>query len=533
MSIVVTCSCTRTYHLPDRYAGKRCRCRECGKKIEVPSTQVEAARVEGAQEAKARRQAKAERRARRAKAKDDPSRATTRRLSSQDREILGERRRIRSSQRARVQSESMHQLAPMTLSGDLAVAPPRKKPAPEPVQSKTTKAPKAPKPPEAPKTSKREAKRGEASGATSTRKGPRSSKKKGSRDAKKGSRGAKEPADRAERRAKGKAEAGPLPRSRKNKRKKQKKQEAVARATTSRAREGRAKAEAARGKRAAAVAPGRRRERDDEVAAPRGRKPAHRLPVVIGIAGALCLGIGLVIGGLVGSRGGAPSPALAKRLDGLDALKANRQWAAAEAEVVRLVAELEAAGDTDGLARVRATSGAIKKMAVLSAIEDEETRLLNLLPYATDADPAVRLGVAHELRALAEADEAQRALVALAGDADPRVAEAARHGLVQVGGPHSIPYLGRTIEETAASGHKLGDVALERALELYEPEIVPVLITALKHRANAPANVLRAILDRLAELPDASAKDAVTPFTTHADEGVAAAAKAALEAIGG
>ena len=38
MSIVVTCECTMTYKLPSRYAGKRCRCRECGRLFKVPKS---------------------------------------------------------------------------------------------------------------------------------------------------------------------------------------------------------------------------------------------------------------------------------------------------------------------------------------------------------------------------------------------------------------------------------------------------------------------------------------------------------------
>ena len=37
MSIEVSCDCQMTYRLPDRFAGKRCRCRECGDSIRIPS----------------------------------------------------------------------------------------------------------------------------------------------------------------------------------------------------------------------------------------------------------------------------------------------------------------------------------------------------------------------------------------------------------------------------------------------------------------------------------------------------------------
>ncbi len=529
MSIVVTCSCTRTYRLPDRYAGKRCRCRDCGKKIEVP-TESEA-EAEAHAPARARR-SKGARRSRGSR-KDDPSR-TTRRLSSQDQEILGERRRLRSSHRARPisRSESMHQLAPMTLSGDLPIAPPPKK-KPAAAATKTVE-PERKRKKDAPRTGRARKDRSEPtkSPASKGSKNPKASK--GSR-ASKGTKAAqdKKKGKKKDRKA-AKAAAPTTTRSSRAKGGSATKGKAEAEPRSARKTGKRGKVDA---RRVAAAQTGKRRSReDDDVAVRGGRKPApYRLPVVIGIAGALCLGIGLVIGGLFASgKDGAVAPAVAARLAELDALKANRQWAAAEAEVTKLQAELEAAGDSDGLARLRAASTSIKKMAALAGIEDEETRVLNLVTYASDADPAVRLGVAHELRPLAEGSEdAQRALAALAADADARVAEAARHGLVQAGGPLAIPYLARTIEETAASGHKLGDVALERALELSDPAVVPVLVTALKHRASAPPKVLTAILSRLEEYGDPSVKDAVAPFTSNADEAVAAAARAVLESIGG
>lgn len=100
MSIVVTCSCSRTYRLPDRYAGKKARCRDCGEPIEVPTQEDDAV------EKPAQKRKKGESRSSRSKAdrkadKAEKARDATRRLNSQDREIIGERRNLRASDRKR------------------------------------------------------------------------------------------------------------------------------------------------------------------------------------------------------------------------------------------------------------------------------------------------------------------------------------------------------------------------------------------------------------------------------------------------
>lgn len=483
MSIVVTCSCTKTYRLPNRYAGKRCRCRDCGRKIAVPPTA----------EAIVEEPAKAEKkRERRRKRKDDPSK-TTRRLSSQDNEILGERRRLRSSQRTRPVSESMHQLAPMTLSGELSIAPARPKKA-MPRRAEPAAPEKTP---------------------SKAKKSPRPSAKAPARPSKtKVTPKQPDPGSEIEVEAPKKAKTGRPTRAEKKAQKKAEKSKKGKKAQTRRGRTS-------------------REDSDESRPALRKRARAYNLPVVLGIAGVLCLGIGLVIGGLLsGGSSTSADAAIEQRLAHVDGLKASRQWTAAKAELDKLQAELKAAGDDEGLARVGAAGIAVETMVQLAAIEDDETKLATLVDYATNRDPAVRLGVAFELRELAELEDAQQALAGLATDSDKRVAEAARHGLVQGGGPLAIPYLGEVIEQTAASGHKLGDVALERALEIQEPEIAPVLLIALKARASAPAPVLKSILGRLADFADPSMKDAVTPFASHADEGVKAAAQAILDAIG-
>jgi HEAT repeat protein len=154
------------------------------------------------------------------------------------------------------------------------------------------------------------------------------------------------------------------------------------------------------------------------------------------------------------------------------------------------------------------------------------------MTFAADKDPTVRLGVVWELRPIAPAiEEAQQCLATLSKDADPKVAEAARQALVQAGGRYAIPYLLETIEDTASTGSKLGDVALQRAIECDDPGIVPVLAKALQVRSKASAGTIKQILERLGQFGDASCLPAVEPFTKSADAGVAQTAKAVIDEI--
>lgn len=470
MSITVTCSCTRTWRLPDKYAGKRCRCRDCGEPIEVP------------REAAAKRKTG---RSRGAKPRKDPAaRQTTRRLNSQDREIIGERRRIRSSERRVPVSESIHQLAPIALSGDRLdlspAAPITKKRAAATATKARDKAKAAPKP------------QGKA-GAATTKAKPGASKKKA--------------------KAKGKART-PKAEPKKTRKK------------------GATKAEPARGRDRRAKG----RPAADEDEEPQGinrRVAGVPLVALLGIAAVLCLGIGLAVGGLIGkgnAGGAASAPDLDKKFAQFEQLRASRKWADAKKELDLLAGQL--AGDEAGLARVKAARPGVDAMAQIAGIEDDEARLLTLVDNIGHRDAAIRLAIVLELRELSEHEQAQAALGKLATDADPRVADSAQQGLVASGGTHAIPYLGRAIEQAAASGHKIGEIALNRALELDDPAVVPVLLTALKARSSAPAGVLKAILKKLEEHGDAKCAEAVKPFLDHKDEGVKAAARRVLDAVG-
>jgi hypothetical protein len=306
-----------------------------------------------------------------------------------------------------------------------------------------------------------------------------------------------------------------------------------------RARRGKATSKtAARGGKAKPAAKGKRRpgrESGEDDAAPRGKSPKN-LQLILVIAGVLCLGIGLVIGGLMSSNDGATAGASGgfdARFKRVDAFKEARDWAGAKAELDKLSADAQAAGDAQAQARAKDEAVTVSALAQFGAIEDDETKVATLTQYASHKDAALRLGVAMELKQLGDSDEARQALAGLTADSDKRVAETARLGLIHMGGPASIPFLAAAIEQTAASGHKLGDIALERALELSEPEVAPVLCTALKVRKSAPPALLVKILTKLEELADASCKDAVAPYASHEDAKVKAAAQAVLDAIRG
>ncbi len=284
-------------------------------------------------------------------------------------------------------------------------------------------------------------------------------------------------------------------------------------------------------KREAAAKDARGKGRSGERAAPPARRPK---PIVLlaAAAGLLVLGVGLGVGGLLASSGkhAELSAAVSGKLERAEASAKARQWEEAHGLLEAAAAELAAQGGDAGLeAKLRAARVPVEVMRQLLAIEDDEARVATAIDQVGHREPLVRLGVANELARFAGLDDAQRALAALAQDADPRVAEAARLALIEAGGPHALPYLLRAIEDAAATGHKIGDVALERALELSEPEVVPVLVRALELRRAAPAPVVVAILRRLADLGDPAAAPAAKTFADHADEAVRAAAARAAE----
>ena len=167
------------------------------------------------------------------------------------------------------------------------------------------------------------------------------------------------------------------------------------------------------------------------------------------------------------------------------------------------------------------------------SVVSAETRPAKSIEAATVILAAGMLvGAMLRLRGLGSQFEAQEALARLAQDPDAKVKSAARQGLIAAGGPLSIPFLAEAIESSAAFGGKLGEEALERALELYEPEVVPVLVKALEVRKAAPGSVLVAILNHLHELGESGSAAAAQPFLSHEDPSVQAAAKRVVDDLG-
>ena len=523
MSIVVTCSCDMTYRLPDRYAGKRCRCRECGAAIKVPRADEEVPV----------RTRKSRKKKRKAKAASDDSRhraqRTTRRLGSQEQEIRGERRALRRAYRP--VSESMHQIAPLALSGAVerpqTLGPAKARRKAEEARRRDEQDRKDRRRTKGKKAKRKQARTKSTGKAKSTEgKKDRRAKKDGSkqdRRAKKGktkapSKGARSTTPKApQRRKKGKglpskgAKVGGLER-------------------------GRGRALAARTKSRGAVAArrgkGRRGVEDEGLELSTPRRNNRMIGIAACAVAALCLLVGWAFGAGLKGAGSGPGSDFAAQMAEVEELKQHRQWDFASAKLKELEAAARAAGDEQAAAQVRDAFVAVDMMVQLSTIADDETKLATLLSYADHADPSVRLGIAMELRGLASQYEAQEALANLANDADPKVQAAARQGLVAAGGPFSIPYLQEAIVSSAATGGKLGEQALQRALELYEPEVVPVLIKALEVRKSAPPQVLAAILDHLHEMGEPSAVQAAQAFTSHADEAVKTAAQRIVDDLG-
>lgn len=510
MSIVVTCECTMKYRLPDKYAGKRCRCRECGERIEVP---VRAA----GEPARPRR---------RKGARGDT--ATTRRLGgSADREILREGQALRQALGTRQVSESMHQLAPLH-SGS------REDDALAAVSARLARRAGADKRRRAKRRTRRDV---EAAVAERPRRAERRGKSK--QAAPKGK--SKGPAAKASThstkgaapKAAAKGSAGSKLASAPSGKLARTKARGAAKPARSLGRSS--------GERRAVVLGAARRARPGRPTREGEERPAQGLSrgataVIVGLVGALALAIGLAVGGVFGKPGAAAGVDVEAKLVYLEGLKQHGHWDQARIEADALEATLQAAGDTAGLGRLYQARAGVDKMVALNALPEDadETRLHHLLDFAADRDPTVRAAAANALARLADQDDAVRALLELSHDGDPRVADAGRRGAIHAGGPLVAPLLEQVIRDTAATGGKLGEVAMERALELAEPEAVPALVAILETRTNGPPALLTSALRRLAELAhDGAVLAAVQPYLQHADGGVSAAARDVREALGG
>lgn len=411
MSIVVTCSCSRTYRLPDRYAGKKARCRDCGEPIEVPTQEDDAV------EKPAQKRKKGESRSSRSKAdrkadKAEKARDATRRLNSQDREIIGERRNLRASDRKRPISESMHQLAPIALSGDrldMSPTPPSTSRSRPNTKKKTKR--------EVQESKKKAKEQARSARDAEERKAARKDKKK---KKKRRSSGSAKDETKAQKKA-AKARTTKLIQG----------PEGPSRAPTTK--------KAEKGKTAKRPLSGvKARERAakevelDEAGEPLPQDLVSKLtrlpvPALLGIAAALCLGIGLIVGGLVG--GGPKSPAEDKRVVKLQQLVNERKWVEAKAELEVATMATKGHGDELVAAHVRALGRTVGPMAMIMELPDAGARMRVLADNIAVPDAMVRKAIAVELCDMADEDKAQAALQLLAKDLDPRVAEAAKKGL--------------------------------------------------------------------------------------------------------
>lgn len=407
MSIVVTCSCSRTYRLPDRYAGKKARCRDCGEPIEVPTQEDDAV------EKPAQKRKKGESRSERSKAdrKADKARETTRRLNAEDREIIGERRNLRSSERKRPISESMHQLAPIALSGDrldMSPTPPSTSRS-RPTTKKKTKR-------EVQESKKKAKEQARSARDAEERKAAKKDKKK---KKKKKSRGSAKDETKAQKKA-AKARTtkliqGPEGPSRAPVTKKAEKAKTVKRPLTGAKFRGRSSGEEL-----------------EEGAEPLPQDLVSRIsrlpvPALLGIAAVLCLGIGLIVGGLMG--GGPKSPAEDKRVVKLQQLVNERKWVEAKAELEIATMTTKGHGDELVAAHVRALGRTVGPMAMIMELPDAGARMRVLADNIAVPDAMVRKAIAVELCDMASEEKAQKALQLLAKDLDPRVAAEAKKGL--------------------------------------------------------------------------------------------------------
>ncbi len=514
MSIVVTCECTMKYRLPDKYAGKRCRCRECGERIEVPAR--------AADERARRRRRKAERGAH----------ATTRRLGgSADREILREGHALRQALGNRHVGESMHQLAPLH-SGS------REEDALAAVSARLASVD------ERRRASADEGRRASADERRAKRRARRAAEAEAERPARAERKGKskQEPTPKGKGKSKSKGK-GSAPKGAKGSAAKVAARESAAGGKTGKsAKTGKARGagRTSSGERRALGAGAARRARLGRPAREGEERPAGlsrgATALIVGLVGALALAIGLAVGGVFGKPGAGAGLDVDAKLAYLEGLKQHGHWEQAKTEADALEAALQASGDTAALGRLYQARAGVDKVMALSALpqDADETRLRHLLEFAADRDPTVRMAAANDLAKLAGQEEAIRTLLALSRDADPRVADAGRRGAIHAGGPLVAPLLEQVIRETGATGGKLGEVAMERALELAEPAAVPALVAILETRTSGPPALLTSALRRLAELAqDGAVLAAVQPYLDHADAEVSAAARDVRDVLGG
>lgn len=285
----------------------------------------------------------------------------------------------------------------------------------------------------------------------------------------------------------------------------------------------------------------RRPRRKRHLGSSSGDRPAPELPAtrtwgpaaaVAAILGLLFLGVGLVVGGAFGAD--ALVRSVSTDLERLEQATRDGQWDVAAAQAKALEGRLAGSSDAASLARLSEARAGIDAMLVYRAIpvSDPEARFDEAMELAQDSHPAVRAGIALKLRSFGDLDAAVECLVELSEDPDPRVVEAATRSIVHAGGPLAAPFLERTILATVP-GDALGDVAVEQALRLEEPEATPALLAILKTRPDAKAPLLARTLRLLAEVGDGRAcVEAAERFENHPAFDVKRAAEAVLDTLG-
>ena len=394
MSIEVSCQdCEMSYRLPDRYAGKRCRCRECGTRIRVPGERVKGTRKKKGNKARAGAAARTAQR-------------TTRRLNSQEQDILNDRRVLRTSDHGQEGvSESLHQLSPMTLSGtlDLESSLPSGPPSSAP-RARRRKRSRPVGPAKARKSAKAKA-MAEAEGKpTKARKKKAKKAKKPDATAKKAEKPKKAHAKKAERPKKADAKKADA------KKADAKKAKPASKPTVNRTR---GKRSALRGKGLDTLGRrGRRGAREEDANAnvePQGRDPVRMAAI---IAGTLCLLVGLVLGMAIQGIDWGPSPedeareALESKLAFIDGSIGNAKWDVAVTELKALETKLEGLNLPEERAQIQTTLADVTQLAQAAAIDDPYERLDAIKTFATHRNPRIRRGVVSILRPLAaETDE--------------------------------------------------------------------------------------------------------------------------------
>lgn len=533
MSIVVSCrECEASYTLPNRYAGKRCKCKECKAKIRVPAE-------EAAEAPKKKRKRK-------------PEKVVAGAVEAKPERPKKKRRKKKREEAAETVTETKPKRRKPKSKGEKVEGKTKKTKTFDEPKTRAKKRVKdsAKKAKELLKKAKRSATRrlGSQEGSQIREEGRAlrgkvagGRRRRGSASPVSESIHQLAPLNSGDRldpigikprplikgkKSKGKATTAKLGKS------------PAKRGTAKLRKKGAARIETRPGKRGARRATrtyGRRRKGDeeldeDEALAPNRNSARYALFAALGLVGLLCMGVGLAVGGAFGGGSSDETAAVSgtdKKIDFIEAVAWKGNWDAAKKEADELATSLKASGDTAGLAKLKGLRLGIDNMVTIRSIEDDEDKLNQLLRFVHDKLGPVRLGVAIELRPLAFQEEAQGALVQLTKDSDKRVVAAAKQGLVHTGGPKSIPFLLETIVDTAQTGGKLGDIAIERALEIHEPEVVPVLVKILEVRSKANASVLRRALNNLADLAQGDeASKAAAAYLKHEDESVRKAAEA-------